>query len=405
MLLNIIIKPIWILGIDRPIQNLVGAAEYGHYFSLLNLSLIASFILDLGLNTYFNRQLATGEFELKQHAGQFLFTRILLSLVYAVVVVVICLITGVTRWDIVAGVIIIQILLSFFLFFRSIITATQNFTADAWLSVIDKTLLSIVAGSMLLFPAFKGQLNIEAFILIQVITIAIAVLTSVLVLLLKGQGFRLTFRFPNRNVFRNAWPYALIILLMTIHARADAFLLERFRTDGAAQAGIYANAYRLLDAANMFGYLAASFLLPFLSANWLHKNYPGKVIRRIRNVLLVFSATVALVALFFAQQIQALLYKTGVEDTVIGLCLPVLLAYSLTQVYGTVLTAIGRIRIFSLIVFGSMTLNLALNFFLIPVYGAKGCCIAALITQSICGLLTMLYSNWKIKTDLSITLS
>ena len=40
LFLNLLIKPFWILGIDREVQNLVGEKEYGLYFALFNLSLV-----------------------------------------------------------------------------------------------------------------------------------------------------------------------------------------------------------------------------------------------------------------------------------------------------------------------------------------------------------------------------
>ena len=43
IVLNAIIKPFWIFGIDRQVQNITGTAEYGTYFSLLNLSIVFGF--------------------------------------------------------------------------------------------------------------------------------------------------------------------------------------------------------------------------------------------------------------------------------------------------------------------------------------------------------------------------
>ncbi len=46
MFLNLLIKPIALFGIDATVQNRVGAAEYGLYFSLLNFSVILNMLLD-----------------------------------------------------------------------------------------------------------------------------------------------------------------------------------------------------------------------------------------------------------------------------------------------------------------------------------------------------------------------
>ena len=45
IILNVIIKPLWIFGIDRQVQNLVGTAVYGNFFSLFNFSIVFSCFL------------------------------------------------------------------------------------------------------------------------------------------------------------------------------------------------------------------------------------------------------------------------------------------------------------------------------------------------------------------------
>ena len=40
LFLNLLIKPVWIFAIDRNVQNVVGAMDYGFYFDLLNFSFL-----------------------------------------------------------------------------------------------------------------------------------------------------------------------------------------------------------------------------------------------------------------------------------------------------------------------------------------------------------------------------
>jgi Na+-driven multidrug efflux pump len=81
--------------------------------------------------------------------------------------------------------------------------------------------------------------------------------------------------------------------------------------------------------------------------------------------------------------------------TILQWCIPVLVAYSLVQVYGTVMTATGQIIPFCYITILSVLLNIVINILLIPAWGAKGCCIAALVSQGFCGIATMLYVRKK----------
>ena len=57
LFLNLLIKPFWILGIDRSVQNSVGAADYGMYFALFNFSFLLNIILDFGITNFNNKNI------------------------------------------------------------------------------------------------------------------------------------------------------------------------------------------------------------------------------------------------------------------------------------------------------------------------------------------------------------
>src|SRR6185503_376425 len=84
IILNVVIKPLWIFGIDRQVQNTVGTEVYGNYFSILNLSIVFSFLLDWGLTIFFNRQLSSQKTNFIDKAGSFLFIKLLFAVIYAV---------------------------------------------------------------------------------------------------------------------------------------------------------------------------------------------------------------------------------------------------------------------------------------------------------------------------------
>jgi O-antigen/teichoic acid export membrane protein len=397
IILNAIIKPVWIFGIDRQVQLAVGTLEYGHYFSLFNLSIVFSFLLDWGLTAFFNRQLSSRQEQFINRAGAFLFIKLLFAILYAAIVLIVAFITGVDRWDIIAGVILIQVFTSLFLFFRAIITAEQWFRTDAFLSVLDKTLMIILCGSLLFFPAIFGNMNITRFLWLQSTCTALAMLTAVIILLARKVkfSFRLSFSFLNRSLFISSLPYAIIVLLMSVHYRIDGFLLERIHPSGAHEAGLYASAYRLLDAATMVGFLFSSFLLPYAARQWSEQKPIADVVITIRHFLTSYSIGIACMVIFLAPWIQELLYHNNDKEAikVLQWCLPSLVGYSLVYIYGTVLTATGHIVSFCVITFVSVVINVTLNLCIIPSMGAKGSCVAALVSQSICGIATMIHAK------------
>ena len=400
IVLNAIIKPFWIFGIDRQVQNITGTVEYGTYFSLLNLSVVFGFLLDWGLTNFINRELATKKAELQQQLGSFLLLKILFAVLYTVIVIAVALLAGVKRWDILAGVIVIQFLSFLFLFLRNIITANQWFKTDAWLSVLDKSLMILLAGGFIFLPAIFGSINIDKFLLAQIISTTIAVIIVVVIL----YSNKIVFKKPGLNFFTRSLiysvlPFALTVFLMSVHVRADGFLLERIHPDGAHEAGIYAAAYRLLDASNMVGYLVASFFMPFIARLWSENQALGKTILQTRHLQLMFAVTIAAIVIMLAPWLEKILYhrEDGYSIQVLRWCLPALIGYSFVQVYGTVMTATGNIVAFCYLNLTAVFINIILNLFLIPSYGAFGCCISALCSQAFLAVATMVFVNGKLK--------
>ena len=87
----------------------------------------------------------------------------------------------------------------------------------------------------------------------------------------------------------------------------------------------------------------------------------------------------------------------GYSIKVLQWCLPVLIGYSFVQVYGTVMTATGNIVAFCYLNLTAVIINIILNLFLIPSYGAFGCCISALCSQAFLAVATMSFVNRKLK--------
>lgn len=407
--LNAVIKPLWIFGIDRQVQNTVGATEYGTYFSLFNLSVMFSFLCDWGLTAYFNRQLASRQEGFKRLTGEFLQAKIQFITVFGLIVLVVAGISGVDsqHFDIVCGVIAIQAFSSLFLFFRGIITADQRFRTDAWLSILDK-LLMIIGCSYFLFVSSSGGITIQKFIWLQVACTALSIIVTIPILLRAKflfSFYETAFPLIPSIIWRRmkeAFPYALIVLLMSVHYRFDGFLLERIYPGGAHEAGIYASGYRLLDAGNMIATLFTIFLLPFIARRWSERKEITSVILNLRHFLIVLAIGIALVAILMAPWLQHILYPAANGNTieVLQWCLPALIGYTLVNIYGTIMTATGHIRSFCTITAVAVGINIILNLVLIPRYGAVGCCVAALISQTGCGIATM----WFVKKHLQVNI-
>src|SRR5262249_9497980 len=147
-------------------------------------------------------------------------------------------------------------------------------------------------------------------------------------------------KFFDTKFIRAVLPFAMLLFVMSVHIRLDAFILERLHPNGAHEAGVYAGAYRLLDASNMVGYLIASFFMPFVARIWIEGKPLDEIILQTRHVQLMFAFTIAASGVMLAGPLEQILYHRGDDYSVRVLqwCLPALIGYGLTQVYGTVMT-------------------------------------------------------------------
>ena len=66
LLLNLIVKPLYIFGIEISVQNVVGAETYGVYFAILNSAYLLQVLNDFGLQIYNNRNVALSAVNLRK---------------------------------------------------------------------------------------------------------------------------------------------------------------------------------------------------------------------------------------------------------------------------------------------------------------------------------------------------
>ena len=79
---NLLIKPFFIFGIDRTVQNTVGTENYGIYFVLLNFTYLFQIINDFGIQNYNNRQIAQHNQLLDKYFPNILVLKLLLGLLF-----------------------------------------------------------------------------------------------------------------------------------------------------------------------------------------------------------------------------------------------------------------------------------------------------------------------------------
>lgn len=399
--INFLVKPIWIFFIDRNVQNRVGHSEYGTYQALFNLGIIFQILLDYGLNSYNTRTISRFPHKISSLFPSIWTARLILSLVYAVLVLGLGLTLGYDSREmgLLASIMLIQLLSSMVQFLRSNVAALQKFRLDGILSITDRGIMILIGGALLygLYP--EGHFRIEWFIWAQVASYAITLILGFLLLRsLAPISFRLQPRFRRLfQVLGASTPFAIHILLMSLYTRADMTLLERLLgAEGKYQAGIYAAAYRLLDVCNTLGIMMAGLLLPLFGRLILERKKADPLVGLSVRLLLPLSFALSSASIAFSPEIMSLLYPDTDRNaaTVFAWVMAAFPAFSLVYVYSTLTTAHGLLRRLILLALGALIINLSLNGIAIPRFQAMGAAMSAVATQYFVGF-GSLYIAWK----------
>jgi O-antigen/teichoic acid export membrane protein len=395
LLLNLLIKPIYIFGIERTVQNITGAAEYGIYFSLFSLSLILNIILDLGLTNYNNRNIARHNHLIGKYFSDLFTIKIILAFIYAIVCISIASIMRCDerQFHLIYFLILNQFLLSLILYFRSNINGLLLFITDSFLSVLDRLLMILICSVLIWGHIFHTSFRIEWFVYAQTISYLVTAIIAFLIVISKAGHFGMKLNYRQFLVIlKQSYPFALLVLLMASYNRFDGLMLSKMLADGNVQAGIYAQAFRILDAATMFAFLFTTLLLPIFSKMLNEKQDITGIVLFSYSLIMVAAITFSFSSLFYADDIMKMLYHEHLQSSSIiyGILMIGFMAISTTYIFGTLLTANGNLRELNLMAGFALALNVGLNLVLIPRYKAAGAAVASLVTQSFTAIVQIL---------------
>ncbi len=397
--LNLLIKPFFIFGIDRTVQNTVGLEDYGFYFSILNFAFLFYILLDAGMTNFNNRNIAQHAQLLNKHFSSMVVLKFFLALLYVAVIFLVAWIIGYDseQMRLLGWVGFNHFLLSFILYLRSNVNGMLMFRTDSFLSVLDRLLMIGICAVLLWGNFTGGKFRIEWFVYAQTVSYALTALVASIIVIKKAKFRKLTWNLPFFLVIlKKSMPFALLALLMAVYNRLDSVLLERLieGPSGERQAGIYANAFRLLDAFNQIAWLFAILLLPIYSKMIKDKQDVSGMIRLPFGLLFTMALMVAIGSWFYRSEIMAWLYPAGGNETadqfslklmesssVFGILMFCFLGTTTMYVFSTLLTANGNLKQLNWVALGGIFINFSMNLILVPRMQSTGAAYASLSTQ------------------------
>jgi O-antigen/teichoic acid export membrane protein len=395
---NAIVKPLWVLGIDRKVQLIVGDENFGAYLALFNISLLFHSLLDVGLTSVNNRAIASSAESVQQRFAETLGSKLVLLLLYFSVILLIGFLLhySFVQLALLSLVGLLQAVSSMLLFMRSNINGLQLFKRDTILSIADKVLAIFILGAMIYISVLQKFVTITNFILVQIACIIFSL--GISFYLLKGH---VQFAIPpiKLNILRarikESLPIAIAILLMFIYAKADIVLLERLHVNGEVQSAMYQKSIRVLDTLNMLAYMFAGLLLGMFSKAIAQKQHVEDLVHTSTILLIPVTCFVAGCLMVYAPFILNLFYGAADEQMVLVFrlvmsCFP---ALGLTAIFSTLITSANRLWLLCGIAAIGAVICVVGNLFVASKFGFIGSAIISVCTLNIVGFLYFIKCN------------
>jgi len=402
VVINMIIKPVYILIIDRGVQNNLGPAEYGIFFALFNFSYLFHIINDMGIQSYSARYVAQNQSSVTSELTKFSGLKIWLGAGYLILVFLAALILGYEKslYPILGLLALNHVGIGYIMYLRANLTGLGRYKADRILSIADRLFLILVLGTILLIPALRPSLTLWSFVIIQSISVGLSIIIGVVLL-------RDVIRWPVlnwsrssiRNTLGRTWPYALTVFLMTLYTRMDGVMIERLLPNGELEAGIYASGYRLLDASNMVIFLVASILLPMFAENWKSPERLKAIFDSAFRLIVSICIPIAAVLSVYSEEFMYLLYDHATDywGLVFRILILTFIPVGFIYLFSTYITASGKLKKMNQWFLIGILANIVLNLVLIPKEASLGAAKATLITQGLVAFLLLIECKSRLK--------
>ncbi len=386
LLINAVVKPLWIFGIDRNVQIALGAREYGIFFTMFNFSLFLNFILDMGITNFNNREISYHPVMVSRQFINIAIIKLVLTFFYLAFTFSLAFVLNFDSrsMKLLLMLVVNQIIATFLMFVRSNLNGLHLFRADSILSILDKALL-IIFLYFILWGSLPINFTVEVFAFCQTAAYAATLLVAVIILI-KNYNGRFSIKFDKLialTLFKRGLPFAILVLLMTLYSRLDTVLIERLTPERSVSAGIYAQAFRLFDAFNMYPYLFASLMLPIYSRMMRKKENLSDFFNFSLHLMMVPVLVISISSVLFAKPIVELLYREHLQETqnILMILMGSFFFVSLGYLFGTSLTAHGNIWLLCKVSAAVVVVNFLGQLYVIPRFGITGAAVCNLIAN------------------------
>lgn len=405
-MLNLLIKPAW-LFVDFLVQDKIGHVNYGNYAALFSLSYLFINIADFGVNTLVTRRLTLNRESLQTIYPNAFSLKLLACIVYPVIISSVGYIIGYRGENIYFLFVLslVQSILQAVAFFRANFQALHFFNIDSVISITDKSLLLII--TLILFVV-----GVNLFLFVHAILLSV-ILTAIiaLVFLIRIQGWMAP-KFEGaimKDILKHSFPFAMIGILFAINQKVDMVMVERLGGEkGAENAGIYAAAYRWMDAFMMYLWTTLPIFFAKFSSHQFEPKENQKLFDLGQIVSFIPTLFIGVVVLFYGEHFFWMFKHSTREEIVLmskimKILFVSLIVQGLFAIYGTLLNSTGHEKNVSWMIVICLIMNVSLNFLFIPQFGPIAAAYISLLSTSLICLMYLIY--FERKTQLVIPYS
>jgi O-antigen/teichoic acid export membrane protein len=264
------------------------------------------------------------------------------------------------------------------LYIESIFIAREKVQFIVYVAMVENT-LKVALGFGLLQAGFGVGALIASFSVLRFLTLIVNLA------IFRRHIAPLAWRFEPevfRWLARNVPVFGGILVVATLYARADVFLLSQLA--GLTAVGFYTAAYRLFALSQVVPKSLNTSIYPvlsnlFVSSPDAYRQAKSVIIRYTLVVLLPVSAGIY----GLADEVMELLFGREFRTAapILRVVIWALVPYGITKVLASSLFASNRQVVDLKVNILGLVANLALNLVLIPRYGALGCAWATLVSS------------------------
>ena len=359
----------------------LGPANYGILAFALALNGIFGVIANFGLDPLTVREVARN----KNLAGKYLANGIVLKLLFGcltfLIVFVVVNLLGypeITK-KVVYLITIFTILGGINNLFYSIYQAFEKMEFISIGQILKSVLLLIFA-----IVGIKFNFDVIYFALIYLIVGFIELIYNLVITILWKPlklGTMIDFEFWKVILAESSW-FAIAAFTTSLYYYFDSVMISYMK--GNFEVGIYNAAYRLANIVLIIPQIYFLTVYPKLSNTYIKNLNTFKILSEISiTIMWILSFIVGILGFIFSNIVVTFIYGKEYLDAV-----PIfkIIIWSISLAYitiglGNILDAIGHQKLRFYIVLFSCILNIILNYFFIPIYGAFGAAISTLIAR------------------------